>query len=77
MARCVLIVQGEGRGHMSQSMALAEYLEDAGHTVERVFAGGQAPDSQTGYFIKFFQEKIDFFFSPYFLLTHNKKGIDV
>ena len=39
MAKCVFIVQGEGRGHMSQSLALKEYLVGAGHQVEAVFVG--------------------------------------
>lgn len=75
MARYVFIVQGEGRGHMSQSMALKEYLDDAGHTVEAVFAGGRTPGSYPGYFGNFFKDKLFGFFSPYFLRTPNKKGI--
>ena len=77
MAACILIVQGEGRGHMSQSMALTEYLEDAGHTIERVFTGCRTPDSLPGYFRKFFHKKLDLFYSPYFLRTPNKKGVYV
>ena len=77
MATCILIVQGEGRGHMSQSMALAEYLEDAGHTVERVYTGCRTPGTLPGCFLKFFPKKLDPFYSPYFLRTPNKKGIYV
>lgn len=77
MARCVFIVQGEGKGHMSQSMALKEYLDDAGHAVEAVFVGGQTPESYPGYFRDFFQGKLHGFCSPYFLRTPNKKGIYV
>jgi len=77
MAVCILIVQGEGRGHMSQAMALTEYLEDAGHTIERVFTGCRTPDSLPAYFLKFFHKKLDLFYSPYFMRTPNKKGIYV
>jgi len=77
MAKCIFIVQGEGRGHMSQSMALKEYLDDAGHVVEAVFAGGRTPESFPGYFREFFQGKLHGFYSPYFLRTPNKKGIYV
>jgi uncharacterized protein (TIGR00661 family) len=62
---------------MSQAMALTEYLEDAGHTIERVFTGCRTPDSMPGYFLKFFHKKLDLFFSPYFMRTPNKKGIYV
>ncbi|MEX2528714.1 MAG: glycosyltransferase family protein [Gemmatimonadota bacterium] len=37
--RIVFLVQGEGRGHLSQALALAELLENAGHEVVCVLAG--------------------------------------
>lgn len=37
--RVVFLVQGEGRGHLSQAMALREILHDAGHSVVGVLAG--------------------------------------
>ncbi|MEN8228704.1 MAG: glycosyltransferase family protein [Bacteroidota bacterium] len=77
MAKCVLIVQGEGRGHMSQSMALTEYLEEAGYTVEAVYVGCGIRESIPGYFGEFFKERLKLFYSPYFLRTPNKKGIYV
>lgn len=75
MAKCVFIVQGEGRGHMSQSIALSEYLDEAGHTVEAVFVGKKNPDSLPDYFRDRFSDKIFLFHSPYFLSTPNRKGI--
>lgn len=33
------VVQGEGRGHMTQALALARFLGDAGHEVSRVLVG--------------------------------------
>ena len=77
MAKCVFIVQGEGRGHMSQSMALKEQVEEAGYTVEAVYAGCRSRGSVPGYFSEFFKEKLKLFYSPYFLRTPNKKGIYV
>ncbi len=62
---------------MSQAMALKEYLEDAGHTIESVFAGNRTSDAIPTYFTEFFHGKVSSFFSPYFLRTPNKKGIYV
>jgi uncharacterized protein (TIGR00661 family) len=77
MARCLFIVQGEGKGHMSQALAMKEFLEDAGHTVESVLLGtrddGEVPD----YFHAGFSGKLQTFRSPWFLRTPNKKGIYV
>ena len=77
MAKCVFIVQGEGRGHLSQSVALQEYLEDAGHSVEAVFAGCNNRRPLPGYYLEIFRDKLDCFASPFFLRTPNKKGIYV
>lgn len=37
--RVVFFVQGEGRGHMTQSLAVKRMLEEAGHTLVGVFMG--------------------------------------
>jgi uncharacterized protein (TIGR00661 family) len=37
--RFLFIVQGEGRGHLTQALALKEHLTRAGHTVTGVLAG--------------------------------------
>ena len=75
MAKCVFIVQGEGRGHMSQSIAVNEYLEQAGHSVEAVFVGCNYPRPVPQYYKDIFKEKLSCFFSPFFLRTPNQKGI--
>jgi uncharacterized protein (TIGR00661 family) len=75
MARLVFIVQGEGRGHLSQSLALAEYLEKAGHEIEAVFAGCRKDLPLPAYFREFFKGKLHCFSRPYFLRTRNRKGL--
>jgi len=75
MAACVFIVQGEGKGHMSQAMALKEHLEEAGHRVEAVFLGGRPEQKVPDYFRHAFADRIRTFESPWFLRTPNKKGI--
>ncbi len=77
MARTLFIVQGEGRGHLSQSVALKEYLESEGHTVEAVFAGNKRSQPLPDYFKNVFGDKLTLFSSPWFLRTPNKKGIYV
>lgn len=37
--RVAFVVQGEGRGHMTQALALGAFLRDAGHEVMRVLVG--------------------------------------
>jgi uncharacterized protein (TIGR00661 family) len=77
MARCIFIVQGEGKGHMSQALAMKEYLQEAGHTVEAVFLGISSEDEVPDYFRNSFLDKLHIFQSPWFLRTPNKKGIYV
>lgn len=38
--RVALVVQGEGRGHLSQCLSLREMLEEAGHRVVKLLVGG-------------------------------------
>lgn len=45
------MVQGEGRGHMTQALALAAYLRDAGHEVSRVLVGVSPWRAVPPYFI--------------------------
>jgi len=77
MARCLFIVQGEGKGHMSQAMALKEYLLEAGHTVDAVFLGISSSGMVPDYFRDSFPDNLHIFRSPWFLRTPNKKGIYV
>jgi uncharacterized protein (TIGR00661 family) len=77
MAGCLFIVQGEGKGHMSQAVALKEYLEEEGHTVKAVFLGTGSPGEVPDYFRKNFPDNLRVFRSPSFLRTPNKKGIYV
>jgi len=77
MARTLFIVQGEGRGHLSQSVALKEYLEEDGHTLEAVYVGGRSARELPAYYKEIFKDKLSLFSSPGFLRTPNKKGIYV
>ena len=43
--RVLFVVNGEGRGHLAQAIAVGEVLGEAGHTVAGVFVGEGAPGS--------------------------------
>jgi len=75
MADAILIVQGEGKGHMSQSIALKEYLEEADHRIKAVFLGSHPGQSVPDYFRESFGGNIHLFQSPFFVRTPNQKGI--
>jgi uncharacterized protein (TIGR00661 family) len=60
---------------MSQAIALKEFLEEAGHSVENTWVGSRPVPQIPEYFTKAFPGKLVTFQSPYFLLTPNKKGI--
>ena len=62
---------------MSQALAMKEYLDEAGHTVEAVLLGTGNPHEVPDYFKKVFSDKLRTFRSPSFLRTPNKKGIYV
>jgi len=75
MARFVFIVQGTGRGHLSQAVAMQEILEAEGHEIMAVFTGGRPGLDLPGYYLEAFGEKLTVFVSPWFLSLPNKKGI--
>lgn len=77
MVRAVFIVQGEGRGHLSQSVALKEYLEADGHAVVGVYVGSSSREKIPSYYSNIFKDSLKSFNSPGFLRTPNKKGIYV
>jgi uncharacterized protein (TIGR00661 family) len=77
MARFVFIVQGEGRGHLSQAMAMEEYLLEDGHRVEAVFTSCNSRHPLPAYYKEAIGEKLTCFASPFFLRTPNRKGIYV
>lgn len=46
------VVQGEGRGHMTQALALRSFLQDAGHEVTEVLVGRSPHRPIPSYFIE-------------------------
>lgn len=73
--RFLFIVQGEGRGHMTQAISMHDILTRNGHEVVEVMVG----KSERREIPKFFFEKIHApvhtYESPNFLVSNNNKGI--
>ena len=65
-------VQGDGRGHMTQAIALKEMLEQSGHRVVAVLAGQNQSRTLPSFFTEAFQVPVEPFSSPGFTLKHGK-----
>ena len=63
-------MQGEGNGHLTQSIALGEILESNGHEIISVFRGKSL-------FKKNSTNTSNSFFSPSFISSKNKRGINL
>lgn len=72
--RFLFIVQTEGRGHMSQALVLADWLEQAQHEVGTVLVG-MSHKGIPEYFLNRFHSKIKFFESPHFSYDIQQKGL--
>lgn len=75
--RFLFIVQGEGRGHMTQAISMRDILKRHGHEVMEVLVG-KSPQRQIP---QFFFDKIEVpvhtYLSPNFEMSKNNKGIRI
>ena len=71
--KMIFVVQGEGRGHLTQALAMKQMLEKEGHEVVKVLVG----KSRTRKIPKFFTRQIDcpieYFASPNFLPSKDNR----
>ncbi|WP_263784743.1 glycosyltransferase family protein [Salinibacter grassmerensis] len=65
--RCLFVVQGEGRGHLTQAMALRCMLRDAGHRVEAVVVGKSDDQAVPSFFRAAFEAPVTDVESPGFV----------
>lgn len=72
MLRYIMIVQGEGRGHLTQSVAFREIMEKAGHQCTGVFTGSSKRRKIPDFYQKKNNQQLFTFRSPNFL--RNKKN---
>ena len=73
--RIVFFVQSEGRGHMTQALALKSILEDAGHEVVAAFMGEKPDHPVPDFFEEGFSAPIYKYLSPTFVIDRSEKGI--
>lgn len=68
----LFFIQGEGRGHTTQAIALKEMIESSGHTVELALIGSQ-DESVPSIARQGFQEKARTYRSPTFVYGNDRK----
>jgi len=75
--RVVFVVQGEGRGHLSQALAFAQMLQSWNFQLVAVFVGRSHLRKLPGYFSSKIGAPIHEFSSPNFTPDKNNQGIKV
>ncbi|MEM6646465.1 MAG: glycosyltransferase family protein [Bacteroidota bacterium] len=75
--RCLFIIQGEGRGHMTQALALRDLLVARGHTVAAALLGRNSQRTVPPFFREDIGVPIRTFQSPNFVADGANKGIQL
>ncbi len=75
MKQAVFIIQGEGKGHFSQALAMLEQLNRKGIQVAAVYLGRHITRSSPGYFSDSFPLPVHSFYSPNLLFRSDRRGI--
>lgn len=73
----VLVVQGEGRGHMTQAITLYDLLISKGHEVPAVLVGTSENREIPGFFFERIRARIIKFSSPNFVTDKKSKSIRI
>ncbi|MGE9295612.1 MAG: hypothetical protein ACQKBV_04930 [Puniceicoccales bacterium] len=71
----VFVIQGEGRGHFTQAMALQRLLTANGHEVTQVLVGKNDRRDIPQFFKDGIHSPIRMFRSPTFVVDANRRGI--
>ena len=71
----LFIVQGEGRGHLTQALTLEDMLLRNGHEVVEILVGKSSSRSLPGFFNRNARAEIKRFMSPNFLPTPQNKRV--
>lgn len=71
----LFVVQGEGRGHMTQALSLAVILRAAGHEVCHVVAGKSKRRELPGFFSEKIEAPITLVDSPNFITDKDQKSV--
>jgi len=73
--RVLFVVQGEGRGHLTQALTLRRWLADAGHEVAAVLVGRSQERRLPAFFLEKIQTPVHEFASPNFAFDRRFRGI--
>lgn len=72
----LFIVQGDGRGHLTQAISLSDMLQRNGHEVVEVLVGQSKTRDVPEFFYQNIHSKVRLFDTPSFILKKNKKRIN-
>ena len=73
----IFIVQGEGRGHITQAITLSELLRRNGHEVLEVLTGKSKNREIPPFFFEKIGASVSTFETPSFILKKNRKNIHI
>lgn len=73
--RYLFIVQGDGRGHLTQAIALSDMLRRQGHEVVEVLVGKSISRTVPDFFYEKIGAKVRLYNTPSFIFKNNKKHI--
>ncbi len=72
---CLFIVQGEGRGHLTQALSLRRQLTEAGHQIAEVIVGKSQCRTVPSFFRKGFEAPVTFVDSPSFVPDEDDRSV--
>lgn len=75
--RCLFIIQGEGRGHMTQALALRDLLTAQGHALSAVLVGHSNRRTVPAFFSAGIQAPIYTFQSPNFVADGANRSVQL
>ena len=70
----LFIVQGEGRGHLTQAISLSQMLRRHGHEVVEVLVGKSSNREIPAFFLEKIGAKVKTFASPSLLRERSQEG---
>ena len=75
--RALFIVQGEGRGHLTQALSLQHLLHEAGHEVAHVLVGQSRTRDVPPFFLRRMAAPVTFFQSPNMVSDRRGKSVSL
>lgn len=75
--KVIFVVQGEGRGHLTQALALKQQLLHEGHEVVKVLVGKSKNREIPEFFKTQIESPVEMFLSPNFLLSKDNRRFNL